>query len=102
MTWTPQRPLASPGCMAARCVRAWTLVRRRADRSGHASARPDALAGRSAAAALGVAAHALLGHAGRGQCSAALGRAAVAHRPLGDAARELDGVEEPLLARGLL
>ena len=45
------------------------------------------LAGRPAAAALGAAAHPLLGHAGRGQRRADPGRGAVAHRSVGDAAR---------------
>ena len=48
-------------------ARAGALGRRRADRPGHAPARPDALARGSAGAAVGAAAHALLGHARGGQ-----------------------------------
>ena len=47
-----------------------------------------------AAAALGAAAHALLGHRGRGQRGADPGRGRRSPRALGDAARDLDGVEE--------
>ena len=43
------------------------LGRRRADRPGHAPARPQPLAARPAAAALGAAADGVLGRAGRGQ-----------------------------------
>ena len=55
-----------------------------------------------APAALGAAAHPVLGHAGRGQRGADPRRARVAHGSLGDAARQLDRVEEPVLARDLL
>ena len=55
--------------------RAGGLGRRRAARPGHAPARPQPLAHGPAAAALGAAAHELLGHAGRGQRRPDAGRA---------------------------
>ena len=56
-----------PGLRPRVARRSRALRRRRADRPGHAPARPQPLAARSAAAALGAAANGVLGRAGRGQ-----------------------------------
>ena len=91
----PLRPRRPPRLRPRVARRARALRRRRADRPGHAPARPRATG------SLGplplhsrAAAHALLGRAGRGQRRAAARRAGRPQRALGDAARELDGVEE--------
>ncbi len=66
----PARPLRPrrPARLRPRVARrARGVGRRRAARPGHAPARPQPLAARAAAAALGAAAHQLLGHAGGGQ-----------------------------------
>ena len=60
------------------------------------------LAGGPAAAPLRAAADPFLGHAGRGQRRADSRRRRRPRGPVGDAARHLDRVEEPVLARGLL
>src|SRR6202140_1858467 len=98
----PLRPRRAPRLCRRVARRSSALGRRGADRPGHAPARSQPLAGGSAAAALGAAAHALLGDPGRGQRRADARRGLLAQRPLGAAARELDGVEEPVLAGALL
>ena len=82
---------------------AGALGRRRADRSGHAPARPDALDRGAAPAPL---ARCCARTSGTRQvednAALILGAADDRRAPVGDAPRDLDGVEEHVLDRGLL
>ncbi len=101
----PARALRArrPARLRARVAhRAGAFGRRGADRPGDAPAGSDALACGAAAPVCGAAAHSVLGDAGRGQRGAAARRGRFAQCAMGDAARELDGVEELLFAGDLL
>ncbi len=77
----PLRPRRPAGLRPRVARRPRGLGRRRAARPGHAPARPQPLAAGAAAAALGAAAHELLGHAGGGQRRADARRARRARAP---------------------